>query len=471
MNVLSPPLKMKTANRFNHRAVAIATVAFCGCATYSERPIDLLEELRQLDDRGRQPKALTVASPAVEEWFPLRADIDLGDGLDIGEANALALFYSPELRDLRHQHKIAAAQLVQAGLLPNPEVFVGPRISTKSDDVIFPASISWELPLWGKRGAARGVARARLSAAEYELVETELHVLVRLRAAFIRAAQFTQSISILERQLERGEAVLDWIAALRQAGVADSVTLYLTQLEQDQARDAIARLKLSLDSTLRDIASTVGLMPSTELSLSFKPVPTALPPLPPVDARRQRAHPRVARAVSEYEAAESALALEVAKQYPSVRLGPEFEDDSGDASVGFGLGVRLPIFDRNRVAIAAAEERRAARKNALQQALLKLAHEEAAARAEWNVKMELLDTYRSGTLKNANDARTALDRRLESGQSDVLEVLATLRSLALVRQRELELQSEVAVSQLRAALAAGAVFRRPPTRNSEEGAE
>ena len=58
--------------------------------------------------------------------------------------------------------------------------------------------------------------------------------------------------------------------------------------------------------------------------------------------------------LAEYQASQSALQLEIARQYPDVQLGPGYEFDQGDNKWMLGLGVTLPVFNQNQGAIAAA---------------------------------------------------------------------------------------------------------------------
>jgi cobalt-zinc-cadmium efflux system outer membrane protein len=91
--------------------------------------------------------------------------------------------------------------------------------------------------------------------------------------------------------------------------------------------------------------------------------------------------------LAEYAAAESALHLEVAKQYPDIHFGPGYTYDTGTHKIAFGLaGITLPVFDQNQGGIAQAEAKRkeaAARTAALQDTIFNdldhaLAHYQAS---------------------------------------------------------------------------------------------
>ena len=85
---------------------------------------------------------------------------------------------------------------------------------------------------------------------------------------------------------------------------------------------------------------------------------SALPDIafPRLEAATRRAE--ILRAIADYDLAENALRLEVARQYPEVRLGPGYMYDHGVTKLPFSLALVLPPLDLNRSAIAAAEAAR-----------------------------------------------------------------------------------------------------------------
>lgn len=169
--------------------------------------------------------------------------------------------------------------------------------------------------------------------------------------------------------------------------------------------------------------------------------------------------PRLRAAEADYAAAEAELARQVARpRSPALRFGPEYESDRGEQSLGLGLSLALPIFDRNRGPIAITEAEREAARDPYQDALLAARHAEAGARAEWQSAATRLRQWRTGALRDAGNAERALEQRLRSGHVEVLEVVAVLRAIGNARGRELELDRSSTLARLRAAVAAGAVL-------------
>ena len=62
--------------------------------------------------------------------------------------------------------------------------------------------------------------------------------------------------------------------------------------------------------------------------------------------------------LATYEASQSALQLEVSRQFPNVTLGPGYTFDQGDNLYTLAVGAELPIFNQNQGPIAEALARR-----------------------------------------------------------------------------------------------------------------
>ena len=68
--------------------------------------------------------------------------------------------------------------------------------------------------------------------------------------------------------------------------------------------------------------------------------------------------PEVLDALARYEAAEAALRLEVARQYPDLSIGPGYQDNQGQHQFSLGISLPLPILDQNQGPIAKARAAR-----------------------------------------------------------------------------------------------------------------
>lgn len=447
---------------------AIALSPLSGCVSYAPKPLQPPEELLLLGERAEQDVYIDHQGPWQASWFPLEANVQLADGLTLSEANALALFYSPSVLEARAEVRVAGAQVLQAGLLKNPELFLGPRISTEDSKLIFPAGIRWELPLWGKRQAERELAGARLTAKQLHVIEVELGALQEVRESFIRLGRLQREETILAAVSVSSQQIVTWVERLQSASEVDAVVLYLARTERDEAKVALETVLVEARRVRRELFALLGLLPNAKVTLMIDAASSILPELPKASHEALLGVPALRVAAAAYAAAEAALRLEISKQYPEIRLGPEFEDDRGDPSIGFGLGITLPLFDRNKGGIAAAEESRQRSRQRYQTALLHASHAEARARDELGTAERLLRIHLEGAMLDADEAAHALQIRLGVGRADVIEVLTAQRSIARARVRMIELEEQAAIARLRAAVTGGLALERRSSLAPEE---
>src|SRR5579859_4734037 len=132
-------------------AAWLGVMFLSGCAAYHPVPLPVAPDLTKTP-------SLTV--PASEFWLPgLRPHQFPKDGLDETAVIILAVFDNPDLKAARLRAGVASAQLLQAGLLPDPRVTVGVAGSTR--DYGDNLGLSEDIQCLITRGAAMAGARAQ----------------------------------------------------------------------------------------------------------------------------------------------------------------------------------------------------------------------------------------------------------------------------------------------------------------------
>ena len=101
-----------------------------------------------------------------------------------------------------------------------------------------------------------------------------------------------------------------------------------------------------------------GLMPGAKIAISFTPKLVSIEKIKPVEASSLVHHVDVAVALAETRGSEKALAAEICKQYPDLKLGPAYANEEGLDRIGLVAGVTLPLWNRNRKGIAEAVAKR-----------------------------------------------------------------------------------------------------------------
>ena len=122
-----------------------------------------------IGERLTPPNMETIRIQASNIRHPILKPIefDIRNGLSPDDAAILAVVANPKLRAIRDQRKLAAAQLLQAGVLPNPQFSYGLDAptggATQGTVNAFNVGLSWEITSIISRDAKIAAARARCS--------------------------------------------------------------------------------------------------------------------------------------------------------------------------------------------------------------------------------------------------------------------------------------------------------------------
>jgi cobalt-zinc-cadmium efflux system outer membrane protein len=214
----------------------------------------------------------------------------------------------------------------------------------------------------GKRGYRIAEARRRAESAQFQIVATAWQVRVGVRRSLLdfvaaRRAELILTrlatvqdniVRLLERQLEAGAITPFEATQARLAAATTRLAVNQAAIQRAQAEAALADALGLTRESFSAIAPAVNL--GDDLNVQ----------IPEPVARRAALVSRsdVRAALAEYEAAQSALHLEIARQYPDIELGPGYLFDQTDNKWTVALGITLPVFHRNQGPIAEAAARR-----------------------------------------------------------------------------------------------------------------
>ena len=371
-----------------------------------------------------------------------------------------AFYYHPDLDVARAQWAVVQAGKITAAERPNPTLSASPSYNTTTavpSPWLVTSALDIPIETAGKRGyrlaqAAHLSEVARLNIAS---VAWQVRSRLRTRLAGLFVAQETvrllrqqqtvqaENVRILEGQVQAG--AISAFEATQGRIASDTTQLALREAERQQAE---ARVQLA-DA----VGVPVGAIENVRFSfpdLNELPAEASL-----ADARRQALLHRadILGVLAEYAASQSALQLQIARQYPDVHLSPGYEFDQGDNKWSLGLSLTLPVLNHNQGAIAEAEAKRreiAARFNALQARVLGEIDQAIAgyhlARAKQTDADALL-----GRLRQQEKAAQAIFGAGEISRGDLNALDLQLSAAALARLEALA-KSQQAFGQLEDAL-------------------
>jgi len=339
-----------------------ASLLFAGCAHYTAQPIAPAEQADAFTARALTDPQL---GSFVEAHLARQADSWPPEVWDFDTLTLVALYFHPSLDVARARVQLADAQRLTAGEHPNPTLQTVPQYNTTSTDIpawLLGTVFNFTIETAGKRGHRIARARHVAEAARWDVASTAWGIRQRLRAAFLELYAARRLRDLLEEQAKQQRDLVSLLEAERDAGsvtgaqvMRERILLNGQRLAGDVAREQaeLARIRLA-DALGVSVRALEG------IPFAFDELENT-PETPPSDELRERAllnRPDVLGALATYAATESALELEIAKQYPDVTLGPGYEYDQGDNKWTLGLALPLPLFHQNQGPIAEAEARR-----------------------------------------------------------------------------------------------------------------
>ncbi len=345
MGVSAPTGKrMRVAGGYVTFAVTLALV---GCQTAPPAPDQTVVTARLNDRVGH-----TLPARAKPAAFTLPPGAALDDGVTEDEAVAIALWNNAAFQELLVDLGIARSDLIQAGLLPNPEVVYFWPMADKPYKYLFdlPIEALWLRPIRIRSAASEATRTAeRLTQAGLDLMRDVRQAYADVVLANERMRVAGDAVKLRSRIAELAEKRLK--AGDISPQEAATVRIDALQAEQDAAR--IGHEVPILEERLRNLMGLGSLRDPLVLD------PSAPPPCVTFDpdtlAREAAAtRPDALAAAQAVAAAEARLRF---ARLGWVRLLGIADATSGKESHVLGPAVRftVPLFNRNQGGIARAE--------------------------------------------------------------------------------------------------------------------
>ncbi len=440
-------------------------LVLAGCARFEAKPLSPDQtaaqfEARSLDDPGLRKfieQNLVRAKASSPPAWPLRE-------WDFDTLTLVALYYHPSLDVARAQWAVAQAGIRTAGQRPNPSVNLAPQYTTNSPSGESPwvATLTFDgvIETAGKRGYRIEQAQQLSESARLKLASQAWQVRSGLRTALLDYAVARQRLVLLQNVREAQQQLLRLLEARLKAGEIAATDLITQRVAFIRTQADLADAQRQVVDTRVAVAQALGVPPQAieghELKFDL-PVPSSQPSENWLaEARRRALHGRadILGALADYAASQSALQLEIAKQYPDIRLGPGYEYDQGLHKWGLSVGTDfLPIFNRNQGPIAEAEAKRAeaaATFLALQARVTGEIDRALAARAASQEQLRQLDDLLDAQRKHVQ----AVEAMVRAGAADQSELQTAQLEVATTEQTRLDavVKAQQALGQLEDAM-------------------
>jgi outer membrane protein TolC len=388
--------------------------------------------------------------------------VDLRGGIGPDEAASIALFSNPALRSIRDRRGLASAQLIQAGILPNPIVSYERDYvtggNTRGTRTGYTLNAGWEfsalIPFLPKQTAARknfGSVHLDVAWQEWGIAvnaRTAVYRVLALNGQVARARDPTdglqQSTDAMRKAVEAHEKTVLELAAVESASQDSRATMLALDQEFDKQRLGLNKI-LGVDPETK-VAVRSGLILPTRLA-------------PPAEQElfdnleSQRLDLLGLR--QGLESQDATVRAAILAQFPKMSVAIVPATDTGNVhTTGFNVTVDVPIFDRNQGVIATE---RATRQKLLDE------YNQRAFEARSDIATAIADIRSlNRQIAAAEEALPLLEKLVQSAQTaieqrnaDVLSYYTARNNLLQKRIQLIKLQEQLLEAHTALEIASG----------------
>lgn len=383
-------------------------------------------------------------SPFLVAWAAAEASAELpGKVATLDQAVELTLARNPGLRGLVDDVSAQEALILQADLIPNPELNVTAEQLGEKQGGVSPAQgevrVSQRIERGGKREARVNVASAEKEQTRIEATISAVELIAELKKTWAQLHYLLGEKKLQERQLEVSATLVS--AVRRRVEAGGTLSAELTKAQTARASDEIegSRIDREIASTRQAVASFWGGAPedvsvsgasaSQEPNWSARAYPSSTE-----DTLRMRALD------IRVELAKRALELQKARGVQDVTLGAGYQRLSGikDDALLVSLTVPLPFSDRNQGAIQSAERLLSSAKQKVANERLKLDSRLRTLSSSLRSLEFEVQQLSSSVIPQAERSFSDLERAYTVGKASFIDVVDSQRMLLSARKRKLE---------------------------------
>lgn len=383
-----------------------------------------------------------------------------------------ALASNRELAAARLEITRARARLHQSTLLPNPVFEVeqtGGVLGVSEGEVERRAEISVPIEYGGKRGRRIDVAEVELRASEAFVADRERRLAADVRRLYVEAIAASRELSFTNELTQIDTEIGNVLQIRVREGDAPALEANLLRVEIDRLLSRRAMLEGHRRATELQLATAIGLPADERIALGDSYGDGVIVPATgdAVQLALQR-RPDLRAAELNVVAAEAGLRLANAQALPDITVFGGYAKSRGgfdDTPVGpltahdqlfnAGVGISLPIFNRNQGAKAEATAaiEQATRLRELTELQIRAEVESAAAR--YRAAEAAIEVFRQGVIERSTQNVRTIRAAYEAGAFTISEFLAARRRLVDAQRELTEAITEraVALIDLQAAVA------------------
>nr|CBX27706.1 hypothetical protein N47_H25280 [uncultured Desulfobacterium sp.] len=239
----------------------IILVALQGCAIYHPQPIDK----RNVSESLKAPDQylLRIQARELKHPFLKPVDMDPNKGLTPEGAAVIAVLANPALKAARDKRGIAAAQLLQAGILPNPQLSYNLDFPTGGNTQgtvnAFGLNLSWNLMSLVVRRSQVDAGRAEANSVDLDIAWQEWQIALAARMHVYNLIFLKELIATAQNQEDVLKENLATTQMAFDSGDVTEVDLSAAQAALDKAHNTVLIARQQYEQERLSLNQSIGL--------------------------------------------------------------------------------------------------------------------------------------------------------------------------------------------------------------------
>jgi len=399
--------------------------------------------LSQEKSRDQSPEALqgtkaSIAAPPKASQQANQTKVSPAKrSITISDAVSIFLKQNLQLVSARYDIDLSDAEKLTARLRPNPEISVGfsdipLSISHPGNPQTFDYNISQTFELGGKRQKRIDVANA-----DSEVVRAEFQTIVwqltnDLKKKFYAVLLAESLLKVARENQKTFEEIVKHTTEVFNLGEISGLDLQRLEIEKFKFDSDVANSEKDYELALRDLRVTLGGdYRAMEIEVAgtidyYQPYEFSFAEL---RDKALAARPDLKAAQLSERAADASIRLQNAQRIPDLTIGAGIEQvPQGGSTYNFGVGIPLPVRDRNQGERAKALIQKMKAQNDQQLITNQVLSDVDKALVAFQIQKRRVELYRTGVLTKVDDIQRLTEFSLRAGESSTLELLDAIRT-------------------------------------------
>ncbi len=359
--------------------------------------------------------------------------------ITLEELQQMALQNNPTFRQSAANIQAAEGRKKQSGSYPNPTVgYQGEQIRGGAfhggEQGFF---VQQDIVLGGKLDLNRKMFDQELKQAETEAEEQKLRVVTNVRMSYTQALAAQQTLELRQNLSKLADDAVETSHQLANVGQADAPDVLESEVEAQQAQLAVTMAEQNQQRVWRALAAVVGnpRLPSMKLEGKLEDAPTVN--ADELVEKIVNESPAVRIAELGVKRAEAASARAKREPIPDLQLRGGMQQNgellANGRAVGLqgfaGVGVRIPIFDRNQGNIAAAKADEERAKREVERVKLVLRERAASVVQNYTFSQIAVERYKNQMIPRAQKAYEMYTKKYQEMAAAYPQVLIAQRTV------------------------------------------